>query len=176
MDLARLNTLARDAFAAHLGEVFEHSPWIAERAHAAGPFGSVDDLHRAMMAVARSADETAVIALLRAHPELGGREALRGLMTSASTGEQGRLGLADLPDDEQAVLEQLNADYRTRFGFPCIIALKLHGDRAGVFAEHRRRLARDRATEIAACLDQIAVITRGRLDALVSEGREATSA
>lgn len=171
MDLARVNSLSRDAFVAAFGTVFEHSPWVAERAHAAGPFDSVEALHRAMMAAAASADEAALLDLLRAHPELGGREARGGAMTAASTGEQGRLGLADLPADEQAVLEDLNARYRDRFGFPCVIALRRHADRASVFAEHRRRLERDRATEIAASLEQIGVITRARLDALVSDAR-----
>ena len=168
MDLGDINALSPEAFTDYLGGVFEHSPWVADRAHAAGPFASVDALHRAMMAAVRDADESTRLGLLRAHPELGGHEAREGAMTPASTGEQGRLGMAALNDDEQAMLEDLNARYRDRFGFPCIIALRLHADRDSVFAEHRRRLERDRATEIAACLDQIGVITRGRLDALVS--------
>ncbi len=171
-----LNSLSGDAFATHLAGVFEHTDWIAGATHASGPFASVDALHEAMMAVVRAADEATVLALLRAHPELGGREARTGAMTAASTGEQGRLGFAGLAKDEQAMLEDLNARYRDRFGFPCIIALKLHRNRASVFAEHRRRLVRDRATEIAACLDQIAVITRGRLDGVVSDARDGRSA
>lgn len=169
MDLASLNALSRDAFTAHLGGLFEHSPWVAERAHAAGPFRSVDHLHGSMMAVAREAGEEDVLALLRAHPELGGAEARAGGMTAASTGEQGRLGFADIPEAEARELDTLNIRYREAFGFPCIIALRLHTSRESVYAEHRRRLEGDRDSEIVACLAQIAVITRGRLAGLVGE-------
>ena len=163
MDIATLNGLDREAFVGLLGNVFEHSPWVATETFEAGPFASPDHLHLCMMTTVRQAGEDRILALLRAHPELGGQEARRGGMTAASTGEQGRLGMADLRDDEQSELEALNRRYRETFGFPCIIALRLHADRESVYAEHRRRLAGDRAGEIATCLDQIAVITRGRI-------------
>lgn len=169
MNLRHLDALDRDAFTALLGDLFEHSPWVAAGAYAFRPFASVDDLHRRMMEVARGAGEAEILALLRAHPELAGREALEGSLTSASTGEQGRLGLNALGPGEQRSLEELNERYRERFGFPCIIALRAHESRESVFAEMRRRLGRDRATEIAACLDQIGIITRGRLDALMTD-------
>lgn len=169
MKLDDLNDLDRDAFTAHLGHVFEHSPWVASRAHASRPFASVDDLHGRMVEVVRAADEAAILALLRAHPELAGREALEGSLTTASTGEQGRLGLNALNPEEQRTLEELNRHYRERFGFPCIIALRGHDRRESVFAEHRRRLGRDRAAEIAASLEQIGIIARGRLGSLVTD-------
>src|SRR5688500_685146 len=96
------------AFAAKLGDVFERSPWVAERARERGPFASVEDLHRALMAVVRAASPAEQLALVRAHPELAGAEAKAGTMTAHSTGEQGRLGLTALSAGEFARIGEIN--------------------------------------------------------------------
>ena len=168
MDIATVNSLDPDAFRAAFGHVFEHSPWVAERAFARRPFASLDALHAAMMEAVESADADERLALIRAHPELGGREARAGALTPDSSTEQGRLGLTALSRDELDRLDRLNDAYRARFGFPCIIALRLHRDRQSVWAEFERRLANDRDAEIRNAVAQIGAITRGRLSKLVA--------
>lgn len=165
--LDRLNRASPAEFSAVLGAVFEHSPWVAEHAWARRPFSDLAALHAAMMDVVVAAPEPDVLALLRAHPELAGREAIAGAMTEASTGEQGRLGLDRLTPAELAHISRINAAYRERFGFPCIIALRLHDARASVVNEMERRLENDRASEIERALQQIGHITRGRLESLL---------
>jgi chitin deacetylase len=167
--LAGLNRMDRAAFSAALGHVFEHSPWVAERAHTAQPFASLDHLHAAMMRAVRAAPRAEQLALIRAHPELAGREATEGTLTADSTSEQGRLGINALSKAEVERMRSLNRRYSAKFGFPCIIALRRHADRASVFAEFERRLANDAETEIAGALAQIGHITRGRLDKQVKE-------
>lgn len=167
--LAGLNRMDRAAFTAALGAVFEHSPWVAERAHAAKPFASATALHQAMMQAVRAATRAEQLALLRAHPELAGREAAEGTLTADSTGEQGRLGINALSRPEFERMRELNRRYTEKFGFPCIIALRLHAGRASVFAEFERRLANGAAAEIGAALEQIGHIARGRLERLVKE-------
>jgi OHCU decarboxylase len=162
--LAELNRLERDAFVAELGAVFEHSPWVAERAHARGPFANIDALHRSMMAVVRAASPAEQLALVRAPPELAGAEAKAGTLTAHSSGEQARLGLTALSKDEFSRVAELNRRYRDKFGFPCIIALKLHGARASVLDEMERRLDNSHEQELGRALDQIGHIARGRLD------------
>jgi chitin deacetylase len=109
------------------------------------------------------------VALIRAHPELAGREAVAGALTAESTGEQGRLGFTALSRDEFARVARANAAYRERYGFPCIVALRLHAARETVIAEMERRAATgERDAEIASALGQIEAITRGRLDRLVA--------
>ncbi|MFX8516235.1 2-oxo-4-hydroxy-4-carboxy-5-ureidoimidazoline decarboxylase, partial [Acinetobacter baumannii] len=81
-----------------LGGVFEHSPWVAEGAWAQRPFGDVDDLHRAMVAVAGAAPEAARLSLLQSHPDLAGKLARGGGLTAASTAEQASAGLDRLAD------------------------------------------------------------------------------
>ena len=170
MDITRLNPLSRDEFLKTLGGIFEHSPWVAERASAAGPFASVAQLHAAMVDAIHTATRDEQLALLRAHPELAGREAEGGTMTPASTSEQGRLGFHALPRTELERMNRLNKAYREKFGFPCIIALRDHQTRDTVFAEHERRLGNDLGTEITNCLAQVFIIARGRLEKLCSAG------
>jgi 2-oxo-4-hydroxy-4-carboxy-5-ureidoimidazoline decarboxylase len=168
--LAELNRLPEPAFEGELGAVFEHSPWVASRAYAARPFTSVDALHAAMMAAVRAATVAEKLALVRAHPELAGAEAKAGMLTPHSTGEQARLGLNALSGEEFAHIGELNRRYREKFGFPCIIALRLHATRASVLAEMERRLGNDRESEMRTALEQIGHIARGRLAKLLGEG------
>jgi 2-oxo-4-hydroxy-4-carboxy-5-ureidoimidazoline decarboxylase len=81
IDLAWLSAATRDEFVAALGGIFEHTPWIAERAYAARPFASIDALYRAMVAALAAATPEAKLALIRAHPELAGKEAATGTLT-----------------------------------------------------------------------------------------------
>lgn len=144
--------------------VFEHSPWVAERAWARGPFRSVEALQRTMLQVVQEATPQEQLALVRAHPELAGAEAKEGGLTADSSGEQGRLGFNRLTEDEFTRMGELNRRYREKFGFPCIVALRLHATRDSVIAEMTRRLANDSETELGNALEQIGHITRGRLD------------
>ena len=92
-----LSGLPQAAFVARLGDIFEHSPWVPERAWAARPFESIDTLHAAMVAAVDQAAEAEQLALICAHPELAGREAAAGTLTTASTGEQRGAGLDRCP-------------------------------------------------------------------------------
>jgi 2-oxo-4-hydroxy-4-carboxy-5-ureidoimidazoline decarboxylase len=166
--------MERADFTAALGHTFEHSPWIAERAWDARPFASLDALHAAMMQVVRAAPLEQQLGLLRAHPELAGREAQERALTTDSTSEQSRLGFQALSRDELARMNELNRRYREKFGFPCIIALRQHQTRATVLAEHERRLANDRDAEIRTCIEQVGHITRARLDRLFAAWGSAT--
>jgi 2-oxo-4-hydroxy-4-carboxy-5-ureidoimidazoline decarboxylase len=159
--LEEVNALGKAEFVARLGGVFERSPWIAERAWHKRPFRTIDELHRAMLDAASSRDEK--LELARAHPELAGGEAL----TVASTSEQARLGFNALSRKELEEMNRMNRSYRDKFGFPCIVALRLHADRQSVMAEMKRRLENDAGTELDNALEQIGHITRGRLENIV---------
>jgi chitin deacetylase len=161
----------QQAFVARFGGIFEHSPWVAERAWQRRPFASLDSLHAAMLQVVSQAQKQEQLALVRAHPELAGREAKAGELTADSSGEQGRLGFTSLDRDEFLKMQRINRAYRERFGFPCIVALRLHATRQSVLAEMERRLGNNADEELANALEQIGHITRGRLDRLFGEGR-----
>ena len=169
ISLSELNGADRAGFVAQLGSIFEHSPWVAERAWERRPFATPDALHEAMVAVVDEAGEDARISLLRAHPELAGREAQRGGMTEHSTREQGGSGLLHCSAEELARLKELNRAYGEKFGFPFIIAVS-GMDRAGIIAAMTRRLSQERDAEVAEALRQVARITRFRLMATVMPG------
>jgi len=153
-------------FVTALGGVFEHSPWIAEQAFASRPFASIAVLHAAMVDAVKRAPRAAQIKLLNAHPELAGKEAQAGMLTGSSTAEQASVGLNALNREETQMLARLNREYRDKFGFPFIIAVRRHSKDA-IFGELRRRLGNDSETELRAGLDEVFLITRLRLEDLV---------
>src|SRR5262249_17839253 len=153
-------------FLALAGPVFEHSPWIAERAWAARPFDGIDGLHRAMMQVVRDASTDEQLALLRAHPDLAGKAARAGTMTAEPTQEQAGAGLDRMSEAQYAGFDRLNTAYRDKFGFPFIIAVRRH-TRESILAAYEERLVNDRATEMQAALIEVGLITRIRLEALL---------
>ena len=163
LSLAELNAFDRAAFVARLGGVFEHSPWIAERAWAARPFISFESLHAAMTGAMRAGSEAEKTALLRAHPELAGREAKEGTLTAASRGEQKSAGLDRLDAAEMRRLAEMNAAYRAKFGFPFIIAVRAR-TKDEILAEFARRFARAPAEERATALAEVETIARIRLE------------
>jgi 2-oxo-4-hydroxy-4-carboxy-5-ureidoimidazoline decarboxylase len=169
LTLDELSTLSRSNFTARLAGIFEHSPWIPERAWAARPFSSIDDLHRAMMDVVHSATEAERLALISAHPELAGKEAQRGTLTDASAQEQQGAGLDQCSADELQRLRAMNAAYRERFGFPFIVAVK-GLSRYDIMDAMHQRLGNTPAAECDTCLREIGKIARIRLDALLNPG------
>ena len=168
MTLAELNAMDRAAFVALLGGIFEHSPWVAEMACDARPFATIEALHQAMAAAVDGAGEAQQLALLRAHPELAGKAAVRGELTHDSTREQAGAGLDRCSAEEFVRIHSLNTDYNAKFGFPFIVAVK-GLDRVGIIDRFARRLDHDRATEFAEALAQVARIARLRLDALIGQ-------
>ena len=172
LDLESANRMDRDAFTGALGSTFEHAPWVAEGAWASGPFASVDALHAAMMDVVHRASRNAQVEFLCGHPELAGKEAEQGTMTSESVGEQSSAGLDALTAGEVAELRALNARYRERHGFPFIIAVRRHGKQE-ILSRLRERTAAGTEAELREALRQIGIITRLRLDARLGSSQPA---
>ncbi|CAB3798106.1 2-oxo-4-hydroxy-4-carboxy-5-ureidoimidazoline decarboxylase [Pararobbsia alpina] len=166
-DLQALGAFSRDAFVSTLGGIFEHSPWVAEGAWERRPFADIDALHRAMCEAVEAADPSLQLALIDAHPELAGKAAIRGELTTESTREQSGAGLDQCSPKEFAELQALNREYRDAFGFPFILAVRGY-DRAGIIEQMRRRVRHDRASELRESLAQIYRIARFRLDDLIT--------
>jgi 2-oxo-4-hydroxy-4-carboxy-5-ureidoimidazoline decarboxylase len=158
--MAAIMALPAADFVARFGFLFEHSPWVVERAAKRRPFA---DLHAGLMQVVHDATEDERLALLRAHPELAGKAAVDRTMTAESTAEQASAGLDRLTEAEFARFHELNAAYLERFGFPFIICVRLT-DKAGIIAAMERRLLHDRRTELAAAIEEVGRIVRLRLE------------
>jgi N-carbamoyl-L-amino-acid hydrolase len=168
LELHALNTLSASEFIAALANVFEHSPWVPERVAELRPFKSGLQLHQAMCAAVASAGIEKQLALIRAHPELAGRAAIRGELTSESTREQTSAGLASCSPEEFAKLQLLNSAYSTKFGFPFVLAVKGH-NRSSVIAALEHRGDNDIEHEREVALREIGRIAAFRLAELLAE-------
>lgn len=163
MTLAALNQADQAAFIAVLGGVFEHSPWVAERAWTHRPFASGEALHAAMVAEMMAATRDDQLSLLRAHPDLGSR----AKMSAASIDEQSSAGLDRLTTNDFERLRRLNGAYRERFGFPFLFAVT-GATVSDVLSALDRRVNATAADEWDEALRQVARIARLRLDAILT--------
>jgi N-carbamoyl-L-amino-acid hydrolase len=168
ISLQELNSVPTPQFVAALSGIFERSPWVPERVAQARPFKSGVALHAAMCAAVDSASIDEQLALIRAHPELAGRAAIRGELTPESTREQQGAGLAACTPEEFARLHQLNGLYTQKFGFPFVLAVKGH-NRASVIAALEQRGENTAHHERTVALREIARIAGFRLVDLVDE-------
>jgi N-carbamoyl-L-amino-acid hydrolase len=166
--LDQLNTAPLPEAAHLLDGLYEHSPWIAEQALARRPFVSLAALKHAMVSVLNEAGVEPQLALIRAHPELAGKAMVSQTLTAESTNEQSKAGLTNCTPEEYAHIQQLNADYNARFGFPFILAVR--GPRgtglpkAEIIATFERRLQNPVDFERAECLRHIHRIAEIRLN------------
>jgi 2-oxo-4-hydroxy-4-carboxy-5-ureidoimidazoline decarboxylase len=164
--LSDLNACSTDDFVSALANVFEYSPWIAERAASARPFAGVNQLFDAMkVAVDRAASELR-LALIKAHPDLANKTQRAAGLTAESSAEQNSVGLDQLSDAEYEAFERFNNAYRAKFGFPYILCVRRH-TRDSILHDFERRLPNDAKTETQKSIEEICRIAALRLDQLV---------
>lgn len=169
--LEQLNAAETSAFIAALHGIYEHSPWIPERAALQRPFRNLTAFKLALHKVVTDASRAEQLGLIRAHPELAGRAAIAGELTAESTGEQAKAGLNLCSPEEFARLQQLNADYNAKFGFPFILAVKgptgAGLTRQQIIATFARRLRNQPEDELREALRQIGRIAEMRINDLL---------
>ncbi|WP_444667952.1 allantoinase PuuE [Cereibacter changlensis] len=161
----RPSRMTRDSFIAAFGGIFEHSPWIADRAFdlELGPaHDCATGLHNALARVFRSAMPAERLGVLQAHPDLAGKLAAAARLTPESTQEQQGAGLDALTDAERETFQALNDDYTRKHGFPFIIAVRDH-TKAGILHAFQTRLANDSETEFQTACAQVERIAALRL-------------
>ncbi len=168
LTLSQLNAADPIAATQLLDCVYEHSPWIVEAALPQRPFRSLAHLKHCLVQVLDAVGSEAQLALIRMHPELASKAMVGNPLTAASLDEQGKAGLTQCSADEYAKLQQLNTDYKARFGFPFILAVRGECgtglNRQQIIATFERRLNGQRSFEIQECLRQIHRIAELRLN------------
>lgn len=160
--LSKLNRANQKDFIAALGGIFEDSPWVAARAWQKRPFEDLDSLHQGMVAVVNEATPAEQLQLIRIHPDLGNKAE----MTDASVEEQAGVGLNRLNSEEYDRFQALNRAYKTKFGFPFIMAVKKH-TKESILEAFETRLENSVEVERQQALAEIAQIARFRLYDLV---------
>ncbi len=161
--IAELSEMGRGEFVAALDGIWEHSPWVAERAWERRPFGNAKAVIAAMDAAVDAASDGERMALIQSHPDLAGKLAAAGRLTAESAGEQAGAGLNALTDTERKAFSERNDAYRKRFDFPFIICAREHS-KAGILAEFDRRLGNESDAEIAAAIAEVKKIARLRAE------------
>jgi len=166
--LNQLNAASQAEFTQWLDGTYEHSPWIAFQAWVQRPFKSLAQLKLALAEAVRNAGRAAQLALIRAHPELAGKAMVSKTLTAESTNEQGKAGLTDCTLEEFERIQQLNAGYNAKFGFPFILAVRgprgLGLSKGEIIAAFARRLDNHPDFELAESLRNIHRIAEIRLN------------
>jgi OHCU decarboxylase len=167
----RPSEMSKDAFIAAFGSVFEHSPWIAERAYGLelGPaHDSATGLHHALTRIFRSASNNERLGVLKAHPDLAGKLASAGRLTAESTSEQAGAGLDQLTDAEREMFTRLNAEYTAKHGFPFIIAVR-DNTKDSIRQAFERRIGNDTQIEMQEACAQVERIAELRLQDMLPQ-------
>jgi OHCU decarboxylase len=167
----RFEMTSREDFVSRFGGVFEHSPFIAERAYDAGSIVeplTAQGVHGALVAMFRTASQEERLGVLRAHPDLAGKLAIAGKLTDDSRNEQAGAGLDRLTPEEHARFTELNAAYVCSHGFPFIIAVK-GLNRHDILAAFETRISNDHDTEFATATAQVEKIALLRLTSMLPE-------
>ena len=155
-----------EEFVERFGSVYEHSPWVAERCFIAGEAVSPEDLILPFRRCVDSAESSRKLKLIRSHPDLAGRAAVRGQLTDASTSEQSSAGLDQCSPQEFARFQELNAAYHRKFGFPFVMAVR-NSSREEILAAFAGRLDNDEALEFRTAIEEIHKIASMRLRAMM---------
>ena len=169
--IAEVNRLDEDEFLARFGSLYEHSPWVAKEAWSARPFGSLDELRGAMAGAVRAAPAGRKMDLICAHPDLAGKAAIAGELTPQSEGEQASAGLDRLSPEEYEAFTRINREYREKFGFPMIVAVREHANKESILRNAEERLGNSQEREIETALGEIHKIARLRLEDLIEDER-----
>jgi 2-oxo-4-hydroxy-4-carboxy-5-ureidoimidazoline decarboxylase len=167
ISLSDLNASNRDDFVAALGNIFEHSPWIAERVSSMRPFTGVQQLFAAMKQAIDQAQAELRLALIKAHPDLADKTQRAAGLTAESSAEQNSAGLDRLSDAEYRAFERVNNAYRAKFGFPYIVCVRRH-TKDSILRDFERRLPNNAASEMQKSVEEICRIAALRLDQVVT--------
>lgn len=162
MTIREINAMDQTAFVQALGFIFEHSPWVAERAWTLRPFADLEALHAAMTEQVERASVREKLELLNAHPDLG----TRARLSQASSAEQSGAGLDSLTPAELEQLHRLNNAYRKRFGFPFLLAVK-GSTKSDILQALQNRIDASSEDEFREALRQVYRIAGFRLEELI---------
>ncbi len=162
MTLTEVNTLPETAFIATLGSIYEDSSWVAKTIYTNRPFSSLEQLHNTMQHTVQISSNSQQLELIRKHPDLGTKLG----MSQHSVTEQSSLGLNNLSPELFAEFSGLNQSYKTKFGFPFIIAVRDHNLKQ-ILSEFKRRYNLEPEAEQQEAIRQISRIAWHRLNALL---------
>ncbi len=154
----------REQFVARYGGIYEHSAWVAEETYAAAcEISEPAKLARVFASCVDEASFDRKLTLIRAHPDLAGKAAVAGDLTKESSEEQSAAGIDQCTAEEYEQFQSLNAQYREKFKFPFVMAVR-ESNRGDILSAFAKRLKNDEASEFATAITEIHKIARIRLE------------
>ena len=167
--IERVNSMGFQEFTEEFGSVIEHTPLVAAAVWSHRPFTDLQNLHGAFCAfISQLQPETAKIGIIRCHPDLAGKLANAGTLTSESTKEQKSAGLLELTEIERKELTAINERYKQKFSFPFVICARENKKQA-IFEGIRTRLGNTVDDEVNNAVQEVNKIAWYRLADIVCE-------
>ena len=120
IDIKKINSLDKSEFLSIFGNVFEKSKWISEKAFDKKPFKNLETFVSEIIGIYENSDNETILEILNLHPEL----AVEKKLTSDSEVEQNKANLKQCTPEEFDQFKKLNIEYKKKFNFPFIIAVK----------------------------------------------------
>ena len=158
-----INKLNKSDFLSIFGNIFEKTEWIAEKVFDLKPFKSIDDLFSRMINQYENCDKEQILIILNSHPEL----AVEKKLTKDSSNEQSGASLNECTFEEFEEFKKLNIEYRTKFGFPFIIAVK-GKNKNNILNDFRKRIQNDLNAEFEEAKKQVMKIASFRFNDIAS--------
>ena len=158
----KINDLPRSAFIEIFANIFENASWIAEKLYKEKPFVNFRDLSKKMLNVFNSANNENKLKILNSHPDLADKTKINSL-TPESSREQSNAGLDRCTEEEFNEFKNLNIEYKKKFGFPFILAVKKKS-KIEILDNFRKRILSDKKIEFNNAIEQVKKIAILRLE------------
>ena len=120
IDIKKINSLDKSEFLSIFGNVFEKSKWISEKVFDKKPFKNLESFVSEIIGIYENSDDKTILEILNLHPEL----AVEKKLTIDSDTEQSKANLKECTPEEFNEFKKLNTEYKKKFNFPFIIAVK----------------------------------------------------
>jgi OHCU decarboxylase len=158
----KVNNLRKSDFISIFGNVFEKTQWIAEKAYNSKPYKNLEELFSKMMEIFENSKKEKHLEILNAHPDL----AVEKKLTEDSKNEQKNASLNQCTDEEFVEFRKLNNEYKKKFGFPFIIAVK-GKNKEEILNNFRQRLTNNINLEFEEAKKQVKKIASSRLSEII---------
>ena len=158
----KFNKLSKPEFISIFGNVFEKTEWIAERCYDSKPYNNIDELFLKMMEVFENTEKEKHLEILNAHPHL----AVEKKLTEDSKNEQKNASLNQCTEKEFLEFKKLNEEYKKKFGFPFIIAVK-GKNKEEILNSFRQRITNNINSEFEEAKKQVKKIASFRLSEII---------
>ncbi len=158
----KFNKLSKAEFISIFGNIFEKTEWIAEKCYESKPYYNLDELVSQMMKIFENIKKEKYLEILNSHPDL----AVEKKLTKDSKNEQKNASLNQCTGEEFTEFKKLNKEYKKKFGFPFIIAVK-GKNKEEILNSFRQRITNNINLEFEEAKKQVKIIASLRLSEII---------